>query len=290
VPRDSVGPRLSPAVRKLALDSGIDATSLRGSGENGRVTRRNMLAAISERQGAASKLMDGREELIAITPMRRAIGEHMVRSVSTSPHAWVLFEVDISPLVAYRSSRAEDFRQRYGVPLTYLPFVIPIVCDCLREHPVLNSSWSDDAIILHQDINISVAISIENGLIVPVIPAADRLGMVDLARVLAELAEGARMRRLRPEDVRGGTFTVNNSGVIGAVTSKPIINQPQAGIMTTQKIVRRPLVVGEAIEVREVMNMALSFDHRILDVFQSGAFMASVKQRLESWSPADVRL
>jgi pyruvate/2-oxoglutarate dehydrogenase complex dihydrolipoamide acyltransferase (E2) component len=231
-----------------------------------------------------------REELVPPTPMRRAIAEHMVRSLATSPHAWVLFEVDMSRLVAYRSAHAGDFRARHGVALTYLPFVIPVVCDCLRQFPLVNSSWSDEGPVIHSDLQISVAISVDDGLVVPVIRNGDRLGLGDLARALADLAERARTRRLRPDDVRGGTFTVNNSGVVGAVTSKPILNQPQAAMMTTQKIVRRPLVAGESVEIRDVMNMAMSFDHRILNVFEAGEFMAEVKRRLESWTPADIRL
>ncbi len=283
----AAGPRLSPAVRHLARQSGVDPSTLRGTGEDGRVTRRDMLAAIAAGPASATPAL---EELVPLTPMRRAIAEHMVRSLKTSPHSWVLFEVDVTPLVAYRTAGADDFKARHGMPLTYLPFVIQVACDALRLFPRLNSGWTDGGPVLHEDLHVSIAISVDDGLVVPVIRHADRLGLTDLATAIADLAERARTRRLRPDDVRGGTFTVNNSGVIGAVTSKPILNQPQAAMMTTQKIVRRPLVVGDSIQIRDVMNMAMSFDHRILDVFEAGGFMAEVKRRLETWTPADIRL
>lgn len=280
--------RLSPAVRDLARRSGIDPATLKGTGLGGRVTRRDMQAAMAG-QMPPSKPSE-LEELVPATSMRRAIAEHMVRSVHTSPHAWVLFEVDVSRLVAYRASRAEDFRARHGLSLNYLPFVIQLTCETLRRFPLLNSSWSEDGPVVHDDLHISIAISVENGLVVPVIRDADRLGLTDLTAAIADLAERARTRRLRPDDVRGGTFTVNNSGVIGAVTSKPILNQPQAAMMTTQKIVKRPLVAGDSVVIRDVMNMAMSFDHRVLNVFEAGEFMAEMKGRLETWTPADIRL
>jgi pyruvate/2-oxoglutarate dehydrogenase complex dihydrolipoamide acyltransferase (E2) component len=282
----SASARLSPAVRQLARVSGIDPASLRGSGQEGRVTRRDMQAAIAARPEARAAEL---EELVPATSMRRAIAEHMVRSVRTSAHAWVLFEIDVTRLVAYRAGQAEGFRARHGLSLNYLPFVIQLVCDALRRFPLLNSSWSEDGPVLHGDLHIGVAISVENGLVVPVVRHADRLGLTDLARAIDDLAARARSRRLRPEDVQGGTFTVNNSGVIGAVTSKPILNQPQVGMMTTQKIVKRPLVFGDSIEIRDVMNSALSFDHRVLSIFEAGEFMAEIKRRLEGWTPADIR-
>jgi len=222
--------------------------------------------------------------------MRRSIAEHMTRSLATSPHAWTLQEVDVTALVAYREAEKESFRQRHGVPLTYLPFVTQVVCDAIREFPYLNSTWTDDGILLRRAINMGIAVAIPDGLIVPVVRDADRLGFTDLTRSINDLADRARGKQLKPDDVAGGTFTLNNTGATGSIASQPIINQPQAAILTTESIVRRPVVVGDGIAIRHMMNMCLSFDHRIIDGMMAGSFLAFVKRRLEDWSPASIRL
>jgi 2-oxoisovalerate dehydrogenase E2 component (dihydrolipoyl transacylase) len=307
--------RLSPAVRRLAEEHDIDPTRLRGSGVGGRVTRDDVLAFLDSRApepaagapaaapprpapaaapvpGApAPPAVDGaREELVRLTAVRRSIAEHMTRSLATSPHAWTLQEVDLTELVAYRESQKEGFQQRHGVPLTYLPFVIQVVSEGLAEFPYLNSTWTDDGILLKRYVNMGVAVAIPDGLIVPVIRDADRLGLSDLARQLNDLVVRARGRRLKPEDVQAGTFTLNNTGATGSVASQPIINQPQAAILTTEAILRRPVVIGEGIAIRHMMNMCLSFDHRIVDGMMAGQFLGYVKRRLEAWSPADIRV
>ena len=301
--------RLSPAVRKLAAEHGIEAASLRGSGMGGRVTRDDVLAAVGGGQGptaapvapapapartpaqAATVRVDGaREELVKLSAMRRSIAEHMVRSLATSPHAWTLQEIDVSALVRYRESEKEAFRARHGQALTYLPFVIQVVCDAIKQYPWLNSTWSDEGIILKRYINLGVAVSIPDGLIVPVLKDADQRGFTDLVRALNDLIERARNKQLKPEDVQGGTFTLNNTGATGSVASQPIINQPQAAILTTESIVKRAVVVGDAIAVRHMMNMCLSFDHRIVDGMMAGQFLGTVKKRLEEWTPGSIRL
>jgi 2-oxoisovalerate dehydrogenase E2 component (dihydrolipoyl transacylase) len=298
--------RLSPAVRKLAAEHGIDATALRGSGMGGRVTRDDILAAVgtgaeapaparvaASAAGPAQRpvQVDGtREELVKLSAMRRAIAEHMVRSLATSPHAWTLQEVDITSLVRYRESEKEGFRARHGVALTYLPFVVQIVCDALKQFPWLNSTWSDDGVILKHYMNMGIAVSIPDGLIVPVLKDADQRGFTDLVRSLNDLIERARNKQLKPDDVQGGTFTLNNTGATGSVASQPIINQPQAAILTTEAIVRRPVVIGDGIAVRQMMNMCLSFDHRIIDGMMAGQFLSFIKKRLEEWTPANIRL
>jgi 2-oxoisovalerate dehydrogenase E2 component (dihydrolipoyl transacylase) len=231
-----------------------------------------------------------REELVRITAMRRSIAEHMTRSVATSPHAWTMREVDVTELVRYREAEKEGFRQRSGVPLTYLPFVAQVLCDALKEFPYLNSSWTDDGILLKRYLNIGIAVAIPDGLIVPVIRDADRLGFTDLARAISDVAQRARNRQLKPEEVRDGTFTLNNTGSTGSVASQPIINQPQAAILTTESIMRRPVVIGEGVAIRQMMNMCMSFDHRIIDGETAGGFMGFIKERLEGWSPASIRL
>ena len=299
--------RLSPAVRKLAAEHGIDPTTLRGSGMGGRVTRDDVLGALAagtavpqapptEQQPApaaapAAKAADGkREEIVKLSVMRRSIAEHMVRSLATSPHAWTLQEVDVTNLVRYREAEKDSFRSRHGVPLTYLPFVAQIVCEALTEFPWLNSSWSDEGVILKRYVNLGIAVAIPDGLIVPVVKDADRLGFTDLVKTMNDLVERARNKQLKPEDVQGGTFTLNNTGATGSVASQPIINQPQAGILTTESIIKRPVVIDDAIAIRQMMNICLSFDHRIIDGMMAGQFVNRIKQRLEEWTAGSIRL
>jgi 2-oxoisovalerate dehydrogenase E2 component (dihydrolipoyl transacylase) len=298
--------RLSPAVRKLAAEHGLDPTSLRGSGMGGRVTRDDVLAAVSSAPAApapqappaparpsapAPARVDGtREELVKLSVMRKAIAEHMVRSLATSPHAWTLQEVDVTNLVRYREAEKESFKARHGTSLTYLPFVVQIVCDTLKYFPWLNSSWSDEGVILKHYINLGIAVSIPDGLIVPVIKDADKLGFTELVRTMNDLIERARDKHLKPEEVQAGTFTLNNTGATGSVASQPIINQPQAAILTTESIVKRPVVVNDAIAVRHIMNMAMSFDHRIIDGMMAGQFLGTIKEKLEQWTPASIHL
>jgi 2-oxoisovalerate dehydrogenase E2 component (dihydrolipoyl transacylase) len=235
--------------------------------------------------------VDGkREELMKLSVMRRSIAEHMVRSLATSPHAWTLQEVDVTNLVRYRESEKEGFRARHGVALTYIPFVVQIVCDAIKQFPWLNSTWSDEGVILKRYINMGIAVSIPDGLIVPVLKDADQRGFTDLVGSLNDLVQRARNKQLKPDDVSGGTFTLNNTGSTGSVASQPIINQPQAAILTTESIVRRPVVIGDGIAVRHMMNMCLSFDHRIIDGMMAGQFLAFIKKGLEEWTAASIRL
>jgi 2-oxoisovalerate dehydrogenase E2 component (dihydrolipoyl transacylase) len=235
--------------------------------------------------------VDGaREELMKLSAMRRSIAEHMVRSVATSPHAWTLQEVDVTNLVRYRDIEKESFKARHGVALTYLPFVVQIVCEVIKQFPWLNSSWTDDGVLLKHYINMGIAVSIPDGLIVPVLKDADKRGFTDLVRDLNDLIERARNKQLKPDDVHGGTFTLNNTGATGSVASQPILNQPQAAILTTEAIVKRPVVINDAIAVRHMMNMCLTFDHRIIDGMMAGQFLGTIKKRLEDWTPGSIRL
>jgi 2-oxoisovalerate dehydrogenase E2 component (dihydrolipoyl transacylase) len=305
---DGARQRFSPAVRRLAEEHGIDPSGIPGTGEGGRVTRDDVLAFV-EKGGAAPAPVQAPapapaappqaspprgegdlEELVRISAVRRSIAEHMTRSLATSPHAWTLQEVDVSELVKYREAEKEGFRQRHGFNLTYLPFVAQVLCEALREHPYLNSTWTDDGILLKKYVHLGIAVAYPDGLIVPVIHNADRLGFTDLARAMNDVVTRARSKQLKPEDVRGGTFTLNNTGATGSVASQPIINQPQAAILTTESILRRPVVIGEGIAVRSMMNMCMSFDHRIIDGQMSGQFVNWIKQRLESWTPSSLRL
>ena len=293
-------PRLSPAVRKLAAEHSIDPTTLRGSGLGGRVTREDVLAALESTAtpappaapaAAPAARVDGtREELVKLSVMRRSIAEHMVRSLATSPHAWTLQEVDVTNLVRYREAEKEGFRARHRVPLTYLPFVVQVLVRGLKQFPWLNSTWTDEGVLLKRYLNLGVAVSIPDGLIVPVLKDADQLGFTDLVTRLNDIIERARNKQLKPEDVQGGTFTLNNTGATGSVASQPIIKQPQAAILTTESIVKRPVVIGEGIAVRHMMNVCLSFDHRVIDGMMAGQFLAFMKQGLEEWTAASIKL
>jgi 2-oxoisovalerate dehydrogenase E2 component (dihydrolipoyl transacylase) len=214
----------------------------------------------------------------------------MVRSLATSPHAWTLQEVDVTNLVRYREAEKEGFRSRHGVALTYLPFVAQTLFSALKQFPWLNSSWTDDGVVLKHYVNLGVAVSIPDGLIVPVVKDADGLGFTELVTRLNDVIERARNKQLKPEDVQGGTFTLNNTGATGSVASQPIINQPQAAILTTESIVKRPVVINDGIAVRHMMNVCLSFDHRIVDGMMAGQFLAAIKQGLEGWTAASLKL
>jgi len=295
--------RLSPAVRKLASEHGVDPASIHGSGMGGRVTRDDILAAVGSGQpveaaqapakpaAPAPARPDGkREELVKLSVMRKSIADHMVRSLATAPHAWTLQEVDLTGLVRYREAEKDSFKARHGTTLTYLPFVAQIVSEALQEFSWLNSTWSDEGVILKHYVNLGIAVSIPDGLIVPVVKDADKLGFTDLVRTINDLVERARNKQLKPEDVQGGTFTLNNTGATGSIASQPIINQPQAAILTTESIVKRTVVIEDAIAIRHIMNMCLSFDHRIVDGMMAGQFLGAIKKRLEEWTAGSIRL
>ena len=225
------------------------------------------------------------EEIIRPSPTRLTIARNMLRTAQTVPTAWMAVEVDVTGLVRLRERQREAFRQREGVDLTYLPFIVQAVTAALREQPMLNAEWRDDQIVLKKRINMGVAVGVEEGLIVPVIHNADRLSVTGLAHAIDDLATRARAKKLRIDDVTGGTFTLDNTGVFGSLVSQPIINPPQAAILSTEAIVKRPVVVEDAIAVRSIMNLCISFDHRIVDGSHIGPFMQGVRRRLEALGP-----
>ena len=228
----------------------------------------------------------GEDERVPLTAIRRMIAENMKRSVSEIPEAWSSMEVDMTNVMAARERAKDDFERREGARLTPLAFALKAVAESLRANPIVNSTWADDAIILKGHINLGVAIATERGLLVPVIPDADRLSVAELAKSIDKLASKARANRLDIADVQGGTFTVNNTGALGSVTGKGIINHPQAAILNTESIVKRPVIIDDAIAIRSMMNICLTFDHRIMDGREAGAFLADVKRRLEGVDPA----
>jgi len=291
------GVRLSPAVRRLIQENGIDIGLVQGTGMGDRITRDDVLNFIESGPKTGAPAIPAAapagpapeagqdEEHVALTPIRRMIAESMVRSVTEIPHAWSTVEVDVTGLVALRSRIRGDFQQRESVELTYLPFIIKAVVESLKEHRTLNASWGGDKIIIKNRINLGIAVAAPDGLIVPVIHDADRMSIAGLARSLNDIAQRARQKKLTLVDVQGGTFTLNNTGALGSSVSQPIINYPQAGIMTTEAIVKRPVVRDDAIAIRSMMNLCLSFDHRINDGAESSGFLQAVKGRLEGMGP-----
>jgi pyruvate/2-oxoglutarate dehydrogenase complex dihydrolipoamide acyltransferase (E2) component len=221
-------------------------------------------------------------ELVPFTSMRRAIAEHMVRSKHTSPHVTTVFEVDFAAVAAHRAAHKEQFA-RDGANLTFTPYIIAAIVQALKAFPLVNSTWTDEGILLRREINIGMATAIDDGLIVPVIKNADSLNLLGLARAVNDQAERARQKQLRPEDVQGGTFTLTNHGVSGSLFATPIINQPQCGILGVGKIEKRVIVINDAIAIRPLAYVSLTFDHRILDGASADHFVSAIKTTIEGW-------
>ena len=221
-------------------------------------------------------------EVISLSPVRRAIAEHMVQSKRTSPHVTTIMEADMSQVVAHREINKAEFSNA-GIKLTFTPYFVAAAVSALKAYPIVNSSWSDGAIQIHQDINIGMATSLgELGLIVPVIKTADTLSLLGLARVVNDLADRARSKQLSPDEVQGGTFTITNHGISGSLFATPIINQPQCGILGVGVIQKRVIVIDDAIAIRPMVYLSLTFDHRILDGAIADYFLSKVVESLEN--------
>jgi 2-oxoisovalerate dehydrogenase E2 component (dihydrolipoyl transacylase) len=277
-------------VRKLADKLGVDLALVEGSGSQGRIVEDDVRAFAEARGKPAAAPVAGaveqEEEILSLTPIRRTIAKRMAASKFSAPHAWLVMEADVTGLVRLREAQREAFRQREGVDLTYLPFVVAAVAQGLRESPSLNASWAEETIVLKKRIHIGIAVATDQGLLVPVVHDADRLNVAGLARAVHDVSQRARAGKLRLEDVQGGTFTVDNTGWFGSIISMPIINQGQAAILALEAITKRPVVLDDdAIAVRSVVNLCLSFDHRILDGAQAGEFLRSLVQRMEGYGP-----
>ncbi|MFS8650919.1 MAG: dihydrolipoamide acetyltransferase family protein [Caldibacillus sp.] len=292
--------RFSPVVLRLAREHGIDLSKIKGTGRGGRITRKDILKYIkAEEERKESEMTmslteveppqsvqafstEDRMREIPVTPVRRAIAHNMVRSKQEIPHAWMMVEVDVTELVKYREQIKDAFLKKEGFPLTYFAFFVKACAQALKEYPILNSEWQGEKIIQKKDINISIAVASENELFVPVIKNADEKSIKGIAREIYELANKARSGQLRPEDVQGGTFTVNNTGSFGSVQSMGIINYPQAAILQVEAIVKRPVVINNGIFIRDIVNLCLSIDHRVLDGLISGRFLQRLKEILEN--------
>ncbi len=338
---NGAGYHLTPAVRMLVREHGVDLGQITGSGLGGRITKKDVLEYVQQRDASAARAPSGLpapatpqamsptqaaqpaqsaptsvaqtppasqavaasqpsapaqplpasfgtgegDTVVPLTPVRKAIADHMVRSRQTSPHAYVMVEVDMSNVSRIRDREKAAFEQRHGVKLTFLPFVAQAVIEALQRHPTLNASWSDAGIVVKRSINLGIAVALEDNLIVPVVRDADRLSISGLATTMADLGARARSNHLKLDEVQGGTFTLNNTGALGAVMTQAIINQPQAAIMTMDLVVKRPVVVGDAIAIRPIMNLGLSFDHRINDGLQATRFVTAVQKLLEGIDP-----
>lgn len=305
---------VSPVVRRMASEHGVDLSQVEGHGVGGRIRKKDLVAFIES--GSAAKPADkpsrpmhiespyvpepapangasgnghapaelaGRRE--EMSPMRKTIAEHMLRSRRTAAHVTTIVEVDFSAVAARRTELKPAYERR-GVPLTYLAFVARALVEALEEFPILNASIEGEEIVYHDDVNLGIAVALDDGLIVPVIPRAQRLSLEGMAAAIADVAGRARERKLDPDEVHGGTFTITNPGQFGAVIATPIINQPQVGILDLEAIVKRPVVVsgdeGDAIAIRPMGFLPLSFDHRALDGATAARFLARVKELLET--------
>jgi 2-oxoisovalerate dehydrogenase E2 component (dihydrolipoyl transacylase) len=288
--------RLSPAVRALIEEHRItdaELSNIEGSGIGGRISKKDIEDYVAKRAQPAAANGEQRQQapaptpgtIVPLSPMRRAIAANMLKSKQTIPHAWTVAEVDMTNVVRFRQKVKDSFKQREGIDLTFVPIIVKAVVEGLKAVPVLNASWSDQGVVLHKDINVGVAVSVEDGLIVPVIHQADRMSIAGLAKATDDLAKRARAGKLGIPDVQGATFTVNNPGTFGTILSYSIIAPPQAGILAMDAIVKRPVVVeGDAIAIRSMMNLCLSFDHRVLDGVSAARFLQGVRRWLEGFS------
>ncbi|MCD8799097.1 dihydrolipoamide acetyltransferase family protein [Mammaliicoccus sciuri] len=292
----------SPVVFKLASENNIDLNKVKGTGNLGRVTKKDILSAIENgvpTEDTSSKQVDAPVQEIAentvqpettslpgdsipVNGVRRAIANKMLQSVHEIPHAWMMVEVDATDLVKTRQHHKSSFKQNEGYNLTFFAFFVKAVAEGLKKYPMLNSTWAGDEIKIHKDINISIAVASEDKLYVPVIKNADDKSIKGIAREINDLATRGRKHKLTSQDMQGGTFTVNNTGSFGSVSSMGIINHPQAAILQVESIVKRPVVVNDMIGIRDMVNLSLSIDHRILDGLMAGEFLKYVKERLQS--------
>ncbi|MET0960730.1 MAG: dihydrolipoamide acetyltransferase family protein [Psychrobacillus psychrotolerans] len=304
--------RYSPAVLKISQEHGIDLSLVTGTGNEGRITRKDLLkivesgeipvakveqeavstpspaaaaptSALSPKTAAPNVPVAVGDIEIPVTGVRKAIAANMLRSKHEAPHAWTMIEVDVTNMVQYRDSIKHEFKQKEGFNVTYFAFFVKAVSQALKEFPMMNSMWAGDKIVQKKDINISIAVATEDALYVPVIKNADEKTIKGIGREVNELAAKVRSGKLKSDEMQGGTFTVNNTGSFGSVQSMGIINFPQAAILQVESIVKRPVIMdGGMIAARDMVNLCLSLDHRVLDGLVAGRFLARVKEILEN--------
>jgi 2-oxoglutarate dehydrogenase E2 component (dihydrolipoamide succinyltransferase) len=312
VPRRAAGEKIfsSPLERRLAREHGIDLSVLRGTGAGGRISKKDILAAI-EAGGARpaavpapappgppgalarvaletavprERIYFGRYEVQPMTVMRQRIAEHMLLSKRVSPHVYSLDEADMSRIVELRERTKGEFEKRFETKLTFMPFFVRACMEGLRTFPTVNASVDGTNVVLHHDINMGIAVALDWGLIVPVIRNADEKNFLGLQRAINDLAERARTKKLKPEEVQEGTFSITNPGVFGGLMGLPVINQPNVAILGIGTIQKRPVVINDAIAIRSMVYLTLSYDHRVVDGAIAHQFMAKVKAALENWT------
>ena len=294
--------RSSPLVRKIAKDNGVDITRITGTGIGGRVTKDDILEFIARaaapgpapaaapaptpasapRQAPAPPAAPGADQVQPMSVMRKRIAEHMVASRRTSAHVHSVFEVSFARVARVREANKSE-HEKAGAKLTYMSFIIKAAAEALRAVPVVNASIDGDNVVYHRDVNIGIAVALDWGLIVPVIKSADQQDLLGISRSVVDLANRARLKQLKPDEVAGGTFTITNPGDFGALSGTPIINQPQVAILGVGAIEKRPVVIDDAIAIRLMAYLTLGYDHRLIDGAVADQFMSHLKQRLETW-------
>ncbi|HWQ57043.1 MAG TPA: 2-oxoglutarate dehydrogenase, E2 component, dihydrolipoamide succinyltransferase [Bryobacteraceae bacterium] len=314
---EAVGP-ISPLVRRMARENDLDLSKVRGTGAGGRITKQDVENYLARQKPAAAApqpqapaaapvappkrpaeaapatpapaptmpapAAQARTRVEPMSTMRSKIAEHMILSKRTSAHVTTVHKVDMTKVAKMRDRHKADFQQRYGISLTYLPFVARAAVEGLREFPLLNASIEGSNIIYHNEINIGIAVALENGLIVPVIRNSDERNVLGLQRAIVDLSTRARSRQLKPEEVQGGTFSITNFGSFGSVFATPVINQPQVAILGVGTVQKEPVVIDDAIAIRSVCFLALTFDHRLIDGALADQYTGKVKSVLENWS------
>jgi 2-oxoisovalerate dehydrogenase E2 component (dihydrolipoyl transacylase) len=281
--------RYSPAVQMVASELKVDLSKVTGTGLGGRVTKKDVQEFATRAKAAPAapaptpraQPSEG-DQVVQLTRVRRLIAENMARSKATIPHAWQTQEADMSGVVANRTANKAAFQKQEGFSLTYLPYVMAAAISALREHPEVNSTFNDTELIVHKDINLGISIGLEDTLVVPVVRRADGLSIAGLARAVNDFATRARNKQLKADELSGGTFTVNNSGTFGTLFSYSVINPGQAGILTMEAIVDRPMAVKGMIGIKPMMYLCFSFDHRVLDGLQAARFLTSCRKWLEA--------
>ena len=306
----------SPLVRKMASEHGVDLGQLKGSGESGRINKTDLVTFLEKGKGAPSPSLvaqsaglaasplktagtpgvesvggtlagssDGvRVERVVMSTMRRKIAEHMVMSKRTSPHVTSVIEVDLQKIVDLRDKLKGKFEATHGFKLSFMPFFMHACLEAIKAVPIVNASVEGDTIVYKKDINLGIAVALDWGLIVPVLKGATERSFAGLAKELNTLAEKARTKKLAPDDVKGGTFSISNFGGFGTLIGQPIINQPQVAIMGIGAMAKKPVVINDAIAIRTCCYVVLSFDHRVIDGSDSGKFLSTVKSTLENWN------
>ncbi len=321
-PAEPAGP-LSPLVRRMARENNIDLSKVKGTGAGNRITKQDLEAFMGQatpasgvtstpapfttshtapvaveaapsapappppappRNPSSAPQTGAKTRTEPMSNMRIKIAEHMVASKRISPHVTTVHRVDMTKVAKMRTRHKEDFASRYGISLTFLPFVTRATVEALRAFPLLNASLDGNNIIFHNEINIGIAVALENGLIVPVIRGADEKNVLGLQRSIADLAARARSRQLKPDEIQGGTFSITNFGSFGSVFATPVINQPQVAILGIGSVEKVPVVIDDAIAIRSQAFLALSFDHRLIDGALADQFTGKVKHILENWS------